>query len=68
MGDEKYVICNVDEGDFGVFMDRNVFEGDLYCVIEGMIIGVYVIGVMKGFIYVCVEYLLVIRRLKIVLK
>ncbi|AIF68743.1 NADH dehydrogenase [Palaeococcus pacificus DY20341] len=67
-GDEKYIICNADEGDPGAFMDRNVLEGDPHRVIEGMIIGAYAIGATKGFIYVRAEYPLAIRRLKIALK
>ncbi|MDK2914913.1 MAG: NADH-quinone oxidoreductase subunit [Thermococcaceae archaeon] len=67
-GDEKYVICNADEGDPGAFMDRNVLEGDPHRVIEGMIIGAYAIGATKGFIYVRAEYPLAIRRLKIALQ
>lgn len=69
-GDEKYVICNADEGDpGGAFMDRNVLEGDPHRVIEGgMIIGAYAIGATKGFIYVRAEYPLAIRRLKIALQ
>ncbi|ASJ06547.1 NADH-quinone oxidoreductase subunit NuoF [Thermococcus pacificus] len=67
-GDEKYIVCNADEGDPGAFMDRNVLEGDPHRVIEGMIIGAYAIGATKGFIYVRAEYPLAIRRLKIALK
>ncbi|EEB74075.1 NADH-quinone oxidoreductase subunit NuoF [Thermococcus sp. AM4] len=67
-GDEKYIICNADEGDPGAFMDRNVLEGDPHRVIEGMIIGAYAIGATKGFIYVRAEYPLAIRRLRIALK
>ncbi|MDK2982664.1 MAG: NADH-quinone oxidoreductase subunit [Thermococcaceae archaeon] len=67
-GDEKYVICNADEGDPGAFMDRNVLEGDPHRVIEGMIIGAYAIGATKGFIYVRAEYPLAIKRLKIALQ
>ncbi|NJE26669.1 NADH-quinone oxidoreductase subunit NuoF [Thermococcus sp. MV5] len=67
-GDEKYIICNADEGDPGAFMDRNVLEGDPHRVIEGMLIGAYAIGATKGFIYVRAEYPLAIRRLKIALK
>ncbi len=67
-GDEKYIVCNADEGDPGAFMDRNVLEGDPHRVIEGMIIGAYAIGAVKGFIYVRAEYPLAIRRLKIALK
>jgi len=67
-GDEKYVVCNADEGDPGAFMDRNILEGDPHRVIEGMIIGAYAIGATKGFIYVRAEYPLAIRRLKIALE
>ncbi|MDV3103832.1 NADH-quinone oxidoreductase subunit L [Thermococcus waiotapuensis] len=67
-GDEKYVICNADEGDPGAFMDRNVLEGDPHRVIEGMIIGAYAIGATRDFIYVRAEYPLAVKRLKIALK
>ncbi|HDD31584.1 MAG TPA: NADH-quinone oxidoreductase subunit F, partial [Thermococcus litoralis] len=67
-GDEKYIVCNADEGDPGAFMDRNVLEGDPHRVIEGMIIGAYAIGATKGFIYVRAEYPLAVKRLKIALK
>ena len=67
-GDEKYIVCNADEGDPGAFMDRNVLEGDPHRVIEGMIIGAYAIGATKGFIYVRAEYPLAIKRLRIALK
>ncbi|EHR77920.2 NADH dehydrogenase [Thermococcus litoralis DSM 5473] len=67
-GDEKYVICNADEGDPGAFMDRNVLEGDPHRVIEGMIIGAYAIGATKGFIYVRAEYPLAVKRLRIALQ
>ncbi|NJD99971.1 NADH-quinone oxidoreductase subunit NuoF [Thermococcus sp. LS1] len=67
-GDEKYIVCNADEGDPGAFMDRNVLEGDPHRVIEGMIIGAYAIGASKGFIYVRAEYPLAIHRLRIALK
>jgi NADH-quinone oxidoreductase subunit F len=62
--DEKYVICNADEGDPGAFMDRSALEGDPHIVIEGMIIAGYAIGAKKGFIYIRAEYPLAIERLK----
>ncbi len=63
-GDQKYVICNADEGDPGAYMDRAVLEGDPHSVIEGMIIGGYAIGATTGYIYVRAEYPLAIKRLK----
>lgn len=62
--DEKYVICNADEGDPGAFMDRSLLEGDPHAVIEGMIIAGYAIGASKGYFYVRAEYPLAIVRLK----
>jgi len=62
-GEEKYVICNGDEGDPGAFMDRSVMEGDPHSVLEGMIIAGYAVGARKGFIYVRAEYPLAIRHL-----
>lgn len=63
-GDKKYIICNADEGDPGAFMDRSVLEGDPHCVVEGMLIGAYVIGADEGYIYCRAEYPLAIKRLK----
>jgi len=62
--DQKYVICNADEGDPGAFMDRSVLEGDPHSVIEGMIIAGYTIGSSKGYFYVRAEYPLAIKRLR----
>ncbi len=62
--EQKYVICNADEGDPGAFMDRSVLEGDPHSVIEGMAIAGYAIGASKGYIYVRAEYPLAIARLK----
>lgn len=62
--DEKYVICNADEGDPGAFMDRSALEGDPHIVIEGMVIAGYAVGAKKGFIYIRAEYPLAIERLK----
>jgi NADH:ubiquinone oxidoreductase subunit F (NADH-binding)/(2Fe-2S) ferredoxin/NAD-dependent dihydropyrimidine dehydrogenase PreA subunit len=61
-GDEKYVICNADEGDPGAYMDRCVLEGNPYLVIEGMMIGAYAIGATKGYIYVRNEYPLAVKH------
>ena len=66
--DQKYVICNADEGDPGAFMDRAVLEGDPHTVIEGMAIAGYAIGASKGFVYVRAEYPLAIERLKVAIK
>ncbi len=62
-GDEKYVICNADEGDPGAFMDRSILEGDPHAVIEGLAIAAYAIGASKGYVYCRAEYPLAIRRL-----
>ncbi|MDI3546911.1 MAG: NADH-quinone oxidoreductase subunit [Halanaerobiales bacterium] len=62
--DEKYIICNADEGDPGAFMDRSVLEGDPHKLIEGMAIAGYAIGAHQGYIYCRAEYPLAIKRLK----
>ena len=67
-GDEKYIICNADEGDPGAYMDRSLLEGDPHTVIEGMIIAGFAIGAQQGFMYVRAEYPLVLERLKKALK
>ncbi|HHV00509.1 MAG TPA: NADH-quinone oxidoreductase subunit NuoF [Bacteroidales bacterium] len=66
--DQKYVVCNADEGDPGAFMDRSVLEGDPHSVLEAMTICGYAIGASKGLIYIRAEYPLAIHRLKIALK
>ena len=63
-GDEKYLICNADEGDPGAFMDRAVIEGDPHSLIEGMLIGAYAIGAKEEIVYVRAEYPLAIKRLE----
>jgi NADH-quinone oxidoreductase subunit F len=63
-GDEKYIICNADEGDPGAFMDRAVIEGNPHSVIEGMLIGGYAIGAKRGYVYIRAEYPLAVERLK----
>jgi NADH:ubiquinone oxidoreductase subunit F (NADH-binding)/(2Fe-2S) ferredoxin len=62
-GEEKYIICNGDEGDPGAFMDRSLMEGDPHSVLEGMIIAGYAVGAQKGIIYVRSEYPLAVRHL-----
>ena len=62
--DQKYMLCNGDEGDPGAFMDRSVMEADPHSVLEGMIIGAKAIGASKGVIYVRAEYPLAIKRLQ----
>ncbi|HEY3418516.1 MAG TPA: SLBB domain-containing protein, partial [Armatimonadota bacterium] len=62
--DQKYIVCNADEGDPGAFMDRSLLEGDPYAIIEGMIIAGYAIGASKGFVYVRAEYPLAVERLE----
>lgn len=66
--DQKYVVCNADEGDPGAFMDRSVLEGDPHSVLEAMAICGYCIGASKGLIYIRAEYPLAIKRLKIAIK
>ena len=67
-GDEKYLICNADEGDPGAFMDRAVIESDPHTLIEGMLIGAYSIGAKTAIVYVRAEYPLAIVRLKQAIK
>jgi NADH:ubiquinone oxidoreductase subunit F (NADH-binding)/Pyruvate/2-oxoacid:ferredoxin oxidoreductase delta subunit/(2Fe-2S) ferredoxin len=64
-GDEKFVICNGDEGDPGAFMNRRVLEGDPHAVLEGMLIAGYVIGAQQGYIYVRAEYPRAVRALRV---
>ena len=66
--DQKYVVCNADEGDPGAFMDRSVLEGDPHSVLEAMAICGYCIGASKGLIYVRAEYPLAIQRLRIAIQ
>ncbi len=66
--EEKYVICNADEGDPGAFMDRSAIEGDPHTIVEGMIIGGYAIGASKGIVYIRAEYPLAIRRIEKAIK
>ncbi len=66
--DDKYVVCNGDEGDPGAFMDRSILEGNPFAVIEGMIIAGYAIGASNGYFYVRAEYPVAVNRLKIAIK
>jgi len=66
--DEKYIVCNGDEGDPGAFMDRSIMEGDPHALLEGMVIGGYAIGATSGYIYVRAEYPLAVERLHIAIK
>jgi len=63
-GDQKYMICNADEGDPGAFANRRVLEGDPHSVIEGMIIGAYAAGASQGYIYCRAEYPIAVRTMK----
>ena len=67
-GDQKYLVCNADEGDPGAFMDRSVLEGDPHSLLEGMIIGGYAMGATEGVIYCRAEYPLAIKRLEIAME
>lgn len=66
-GNEKYLICNADEGDPGAFMDRALLEGDPHRILEGMIIAAYAIGATRGFIYVRAEYPIAVEHINIAL-
>ena len=66
--DQKYVVCNADEGDPGAFMDRSVLEGDPHRILEGMVIAGYAVGAHQGYIYIRAEYPLAIERLRLAIK
>ena len=63
-GDQRYVICNADEGDPGAYMDRSLLEGNPHSVLEGMIIGAYAVGASEGFVYVRKEYPLAVTHIR----
>ena len=67
-GDEKYVICNADEGDPGAYMDRGVLEGNPHLVLEGMMIGAWAVGAQQGYVYVRNEYPLAVKHSKIAVE
>ncbi|OEJ14870.1 NADH dehydrogenase [Brachyspira hampsonii] len=66
--DQKYIVCNADEGDPGAYMDRSILEGDPHSVIEAMTIAAYTIGANKGYLYIRAEYGLAVDRVQIALK
>lgn len=66
--DEKYVVCNADEGDPGAFMDRSILEGDPHNLLEAMAIAGYSIGAKQGYVYVRAEYPIAVKRLEIAIK
>lgn len=66
--EQKYIICNADEGDPGAFMDRSVLEGDPHVIIEAMAIGGYAIGANEGYIYIRAEYPIAVHRLEIAIN
>ena len=68
VSDEKYMICNADEGDPGAFMDESIMEGNPHAVLEGLTIAAYAIGAHKGYIYIRAEYPNAIARLQIAIK
>ncbi len=68
VSDQKYIVCNADEGDPGAFMDRSILEGDPHCVIEGMMLGGYAIGANMGYIYVRAEYPIAVERLGVAIE
>ena len=67
-GEQKYVVCNADEGDPGAFMDRSILEGDPHALLEAMSIAAYAVGANKGYIYVRAEYPIAVQRLKIAIE
>lgn len=66
--DQKYIICNGDEGDPGAFMDRSLLEGDPHRILEGMMIAAYSMGASNGFFYIRAEYPLAIKRIKMAIE
>jgi NADP-reducing hydrogenase subunit HndC len=66
--EQKYIICNGDEGDPGAFMDRSLLEGDPHRILEGMMIAAYCIGASKGYFYIRAEYPLAIKRIKMAIE
>lgn len=68
VNEDKYIICNGDEGDPGAFMDRSVMEGDPHAVLEGMVIAGYAIGAHRGYIYVRAEYPVAVERMELAIK
>jgi len=67
-GEQKYMICNADEGDPGAFMDRSTMEGDPHTVLEGMAIAAFAIGATEGYIYIRAEYPLAVKRVRLAIQ
>ena len=67
-GDQKYIVCNADEGDPGAFMDRSIIEGDPHNLIEGMMLAGYAIGANQGYVYIRAEYPIAVDRLGIAIE
>ena len=67
-GDEKYVICNADEGDPGAYMDRSVLEGNPHLILEGMMIGAWAVGAWQGYVYVRNEYPLAVKHIRVAIE
>ena len=67
-GDEKYVICNADEGDPGAYMDRCILEGNPHLVLEGMMIGAWAVGAQKGYVYVRNEYPFAVENIRVAVR
>ncbi|MEJ5314497.1 MAG: NAD(P)H-dependent oxidoreductase subunit E, partial [Anaerolinea sp.] len=67
-GDQKFVVCNADEGDPGAFMDRSILESDPHRVLEGMIVAAYAVGASQGYVYVRAEYPLAVKRFRIAIR
>jgi NADH:ubiquinone oxidoreductase subunit F (NADH-binding)/(2Fe-2S) ferredoxin/Pyruvate/2-oxoacid:ferredoxin oxidoreductase delta subunit len=68
LSDEKYVICNADEGDPGAYMDRGVLEGNPHLILEGMMIGAWAVGARKGYVYVRYEYPTAVKHTRIAVE
>lgn len=68
VGEQKFIVCNADEGDPGAFMDRSLLEGDPHSVLEGMMLAGYAVGASEGLIYVRAEYPLAVQRLQIAIE
>lgn len=66
--EQKYIICNADEGDPGAFMDRSILEGDPHAILEALTIGGYSIGANRGFIYIRAEYPIAVKRLQVAIE
>lgn len=68
VGDQKYVVCNADEGDPGAFMDRSILEGDPHSIVEAMTIAGYATGASEGYVYVRYEYPIAVKRFSLAIQ